>query len=68
MFICRVAGIGPICPGIIFDAFPEKHRALAMGFFHWGIYLGGGLSNAIGKTVTDLHIFVQVRVHGTVLF
>ncbi|OXA59747.1 D-xylose transporter [Folsomia candida] len=54
-----VAGIGPICPGIIFDAFPEKHRALAMGFFHWGIYLGGGLSNAIGKTVTDLHIFVQ---------
>lgn len=58
-----MAGIGPIVPGMIFDAFPEKNRALAMSFFHWGIYLGGGLSNAIGKIATDLHIFTQVKIY-----
>jgi len=52
--VFRIAGIGPIVPGLIYDSFGEKHRAMAMGFFHWRIYLSGGLSNAVGKGVSDL--------------
>jgi hypothetical protein len=55
--------MGPIAPAVIYDAFGPDHRAVAMGFFHWGIYLGGGLANAIGKGVSDLKLFQQVIKH-----
>lgn len=56
----RVAGVAPIAPGIIFDMFAQEERALAMGFFHWGIYLGNGLTFVVGKYITEMNLFNAV--------
>lgn len=46
----------PVCSSMISDLFPESIRALALGVFNWGIYLGYGLSYAVGNFVTAADI------------
>ncbi|XP_050708531.1 sphingosine-1-phosphate transporter SPNS2-like isoform X2 [Eriocheir sinensis] len=46
----------PVCSSMISDLFPENLRALALGIFNWGIYLGYGLSYAVGNFVTEADI------------
>ncbi|KAK4308786.1 hypothetical protein Pmani_019543 [Petrolisthes manimaculis] len=46
----------PACSSMISDMFPEVLRALALGIFNWGIYLGYGLSYAVGNFVTEADI------------
>uniref|UniRef100_A0A0P4WHA3 Major facilitator superfamily (MFS) profile domain-containing protein n=1 Tax=Scylla olivacea TaxID=85551 RepID=A0A0P4WHA3_SCYOL len=46
----------PVCSSMISDLFPESIRALALGIFNWGIYLGYGLSYAVGNFVTAADI------------
>ncbi|ODM94927.1 Protein spinster 2, partial [Orchesella cincta] len=57
MLAVGVAGVAPIAPGIIFDMFDSSERAMAMGFFHWGIYLGNGLTFVVGKYITEANLF-----------
>ncbi|CAL8071526.1 unnamed protein product [Orchesella dallaii] len=51
------AACSPLAAGIIGDVFPQDKRALAMGFFNWGIYIGYGTSFAVGTYITDRTIF-----------
>ncbi|CAG7823077.1 unnamed protein product [Allacma fusca] len=53
------SGCSPLAAGMISDTFPLKQRAFAMSLFNWGIYIGYGLSYAIGTYVTEADIFEQ---------
>jgi len=56
------AACNPIAAGMISDVFDINQRGLAMSLFTWGIYIGFGLSYAVGNYVTDANIFDQVSI------
>lgn len=42
------ASCNPVAYSLIADMFPPQHRAFALSFYHYGVYLGGGLGWMIG--------------------
>ena len=48
----REAACTPLASSIIADYFITHQRALALGFFNWGIYIGYSMSYAVGNFVT----------------
>jgi len=42
----------PLASSIIADYFDVQQRALALGFYNWGIYIGYSMSFAVGNFVT----------------
>ena len=59
--IGREAAATPLASSIIADYFDVQQRALALGFYNWGIYIGYSMSFAVGN-------FVTLSLVGTVLF
>lgn len=49
---CRQAGCTPFAASLISDYFTVSQRALALGFYNWGIYAGYSMSYAIGNHIT----------------
>lgn len=49
----------PLAAGIIGDIFTEDKRALAMGIYNFGFFIGYGSSFAVGTYVSDTRIFEQ---------
>jgi len=48
----REAACTPLASSIIADYFVAQQRALALGFYNWGIYIGYSMSYAVGNFVT----------------
>jgi len=48
----REAACTPLASSIIADYFVTQQRALALGFYNWGIYIGYSMSYAVGNYVT----------------
>lgn len=48
----REAACTPLASSIIADYFITQQRALALGFYNWGIYIGYSMSYAVGNFVT----------------
>jgi len=48
----RQAACTPLASSIIADYFITQQRALALGFYNWGIYIGYSMSFAVGNSVT----------------
>ncbi|KAK2143591.1 hypothetical protein LSH36_829g00010 [Paralvinella palmiformis] len=53
------AGCTPFATSLIADYFATNHRALAIGLYNWGIYIGYSLSYAVGNFVVDANILGQ---------
>ncbi len=59
LFVSRVgvgageAGLTPSAHSMLSDYFPPERRALALGIYAMGIYIGGGLALLIGGFVID---------------
>ena len=58
----REAGCTPFATSLIADYFAANHRALAIGLYNWGIYIGYSLSYAVGNFIVDANILGQVCV------
>jgi sugar phosphate permease len=58
--VFRVSGCSPLAAGMICDVFPQKQRGKAMSVYNCGMYLGYGLSYAVGIYVTSANLFGEV--------
>ena len=54
------AGCTPFAASMIADYFPKQTRALALGVYNWGIYIGYSMSYAFGNFITKANINHQV--------
>jgi len=52
LFIISEAACTPLASSMIADYFVTQQRALALGFYNWGIYIGYSMSYAVGNLVT----------------
>lgn len=50
------AGCTPFAASMIADFFPKQSRALALGVYNWGIYIGYSMSYAFGNFITKANI------------
>ena len=50
------AGCTPFAASMIADYFPKQSRALALGVYNWGIYIGYSMSYAFGNFITKADI------------
>lgn len=50
------AGCTPFAASMIADFFPKQSRALALGIYNWGIYIGYSMSYAFGNFITNANI------------
>ncbi|ODM92134.1 Protein spinster 1 [Orchesella cincta] len=63
VIVCRVVqGVGvaacsPLAAGMICDVFGQKRRGTAMSLYNCGMYIGYGLSYAVGTYVTQANLF-----------
>ena len=53
----REAACTPLASSIIADYFIAQQRALALGVYNWGIYIGYSMSYAVGNFVTLSLVF-----------